>query len=404
MDSRNEPFRFEYLPTELAFGRGCVGRLGATLAERGHSRALLVCGRNVGANEDVMAPVRSGLGDRLRSTFARTTPEKRLETVFEGAERIRDGEADCVVAVGGGSSINVAKAMCLVDALDRPPADVVAEIRETGRLPAPDPEVTVAPNVVVPTTLPGADLSDGGGISRGRSAASATDAGAGNPSASFADRRLMPTAVFYDPALVATTPDDVLAASAMNGFDKGVETIYSRASTPISRAHAVEGLRYLRDALPELRGATADDEALHRSVLGTALVQYGCQTNLVHAFGNGVSDVGGVHQGIAHGVVAPVVLRYVFDNADAERHRLAEALGVPTDGRSDADLADAIVERVTAVARDLHLPERLRELDVESAALPAMATAIVESRKHARNPPGVSPSREEVLDRLRAAW
>ncbi len=398
-------FEFEYVATDLAFGRGCVDGLAAALAERGLSRALVVCGTNVGANRAVMDPVEAGLGDRLAGVFDETTPGKAIETVLDGVERLRTLDADVVVAVGGGSSLNVARAMCAVAPLDLPRAEVVATAREAGAIPVPDEPTPPVPNVVVPTTMPGADLTTSGGIMVPASPDDPAVGASDRRSVRIGDPRLMAEVACYDPSLFETTPTRVLAASAMNGFDKGLETAYSRTATPPGVAHALHGLRYLHAGLPELLDAPPGDPAYDRAVLGLPLVQYGRQSNIVHTFGNGVSFHYDVQQGTVHGIVVPHVLRYVFDRVDAGRRLIAGALGVETAGRTDAAVADAVVEEVTAVRDALGLPARLRDVDgLARDHLPAVADEIAANHKHARNPPGIDPTADDVLEILHAAW
>lgn len=403
MASETDPFHFEYLPTEVLFGEGCVKTLGEKLDDYGFSRVLVVCGTNVGANHDVIDPMKAALGDRLVSIFAQTTPTKDIHTVLDGAHRITKERIDCAVAVGGGSSINVARAMCLLDSLDQPNNELVTQAWRTGSLSSPNSSNELLPNFVVPTTMAGADLTHDGGITVTNPEASGE--AVERRSASFSDERLLPAAVCYDPQLFATTPTPVLAASAMNGFDKGLETVYSRESNPISRAHALQGLRHLRAGLPGLRESDPADEALHRSVLGILLVQYGRKTNIIHAFGNGISNVSPAHQGVAHGVLAPRVLRYVFDRAEAERRQIATALGLSIEAKPDDQIADAIISVVSEIRDALDLPAQLRTITgISRADLPEIAERIARNRKHSRNPPGIAPSTDDVHHILTSAW
>jgi alcohol dehydrogenase len=404
MTDSPDAFAFEYLPTTVVFGRDSVADLSAELSDRGCSRALVVTGRHVGANEAVMDPLRRGLGDRLAGVFAETTPEKAIGEAFVALDRFREVDADCVVALGGGSSINVARTVCLLCALDRPREDVVAAIRETGRVPTPGTDATIPPNFLVPTTMAGADLTYDGSIrlpDTGTYAAGPED----HRSGSLTDERLMPAAVCYDPALLATTPTDVLTASAMNGFDKGIETVYSRRANPISTAHALEGLRYLRAGLPDLAEADPEDACFDHAAVGIALVQYGRYTNFVHTFGNGVAGRYDVIQGAVHGIVAPEALRYVFEHVDGRRRRIAGALGLDTDGRSDGAVAEAIVADVRAIRDALGLPARLRAVPgIERDHLPELAETIATNYKHERNPPGLDPTVAQIRSVLEAAW
>jgi alcohol dehydrogenase len=399
-------FEFEYSPGKIACGPGCVGEIGVELERRGVERALIVCGSTVGSTPAVVDPVRKGVGDRLVDVFAETTPEKRLATAVDGARLARRADVGALVALGGGSSLDVAKVIAALASHDRPPEDVAAESVEERSVPVASGGDPV-PIVAVPTTLAGADLSVVGGVTL----ALDPEADGEAPYGSVSDRRLMPAALFYDPELFATTPKGVLTASAMNGFDKGVEALYTRNATPITDGTAMRGLRLLRSGLPALADDPIDDERLMEALAGTVLVQYGVSTpgsyklSLVHAFGHGFSRDYDVHQGTIHGIVAPHVLRYLFENAYARRDLLAEALGVRTEGEGDEELAEAVIDAVTAVRDSLGLPARLRSVDsLDRDDLTDVAAAIEDDGLVATAPEGLDPTAEEIEAVLRRAW
>ncbi len=102
-----EPFTHSYRPGSVHFGRKSVGNIGDVIEDHGYQNALVVTGHNVGANTDVMDPITKNLGDRLAGVFAGTTPEKKLETVFAGIERVDATDADILIGVGSGSSVDV---------------------------------------------------------------------------------------------------------------------------------------------------------------------------------------------------------------------------------------------------------------------------------------------------------
>ena len=345
-DDLGTPFRFDYDPATLRYGPNCVGDLGAELDALDRDRALLVTGSTVGETSAVMDPVRAGLGERLGGHFGGTTPQKRLGTAYEALAEFRETGADVIVAVGGGSSLDVATVVAVLAATDRTPDAMGTELVETGTLPVPDDGLP--PVVTVPTTLAGADLSQVAGVTADPETCPVDSAASGGVS----DPALMPATACYDPELLATTPPGVLAASAMNGFDKGIETLYARNATPVTDATAVRGLGLLHEGLRRLGSDGADERTLEPVVRGLLLVQYGVSRpgettlSVIHAFGHGLTRHHDVQQGAAHAVVAPHVLRYLFDRVDGRRDLLAEALGV-----DDApDAADAVVDAVAAVA------------------------------------------------------
>ncbi|SFB75690.1 Alcohol dehydrogenase, class IV [Halobiforma haloterrestris] len=400
--SRESPFRFEYDPATIGFGPGCVDDLAAELERLGRERALVVCGSTVGSTPAVIDPVTAGLGDRLAGVFDETTPEKRLETALDGRDRLEDGNADALVSLGGGSSIDVAKAISTLAASDRTREEAAAEFAETGTLAVPDDPV---PIVAVPTTLAGADLSQGAGLAASP-ASGLVDEGVGG---GLSDPELMPAAAYYDPELLATTPESVLTGSAMNGFDKGLETIYAANATPITDATAARGLAALESNLRAYGRGERDLETYEGLLEGIVLVQYGISRpggttlSIVHAFGHGLTRGYEVQQGVAHAVVVPHVLEYLFerDGVDARVDVLADALGVEDASRT----GDAVVETVTEVRDALGLPSRLRDVDgPEPDAFEDVAEAILADGFMANAPPGLEPSVAEIEGVLEAAW
>ena len=391
-------FRFDYAPGTIRYGEGCVDALAEELAAVGADDALVVTGRTVGSTAAVMEPVRAGLGDRLAGEFDETTPAKRFETAGAGAERFADCGADAIVAVGGGSSLDVARIVAALSAAADSPDAAHDTFEETGAVAVP--AEGVPPVVAVPTTLAGADLSMVAGITSRRD---------GLVRGGVYDSQLMPAALHYDPDLVATTPRDVLCASAMNGFDKAVESTYAATGTPITDATAVRALRRLERGLPALGAGERDADTMEDVVVGTLLAQYGCSRadgltlSLIHAFGHGIARGYAVQQGAAHGIIAPHALRYLFAHVDGGRALLAEGFGVAADGPEAT--AEGVVERVESVRDELGLPTRLREIDdMAEADLPDVARDVYGDGLMPYCPEGLDPTVEELEAVLRAAW
>jgi alcohol dehydrogenase class IV len=351
-------FRFDYRPGVLRFGADCVTDLGTELGARGVERALVVAGRTVGTTPAVIDPVRAGLGDRLAGVFAETTPEKRLATAFDAVDAMREHDADAFVALGGGSSLDVATVASVLAATDQDPEAVGETFESTGTIPIPQGELP--PIAAVPTTLAGAELSQVAGLTASPESGLVTAETGGGVS----HPKLMPSAVFHDPELVATTPREVLAASAMNGFDKALESTYARTATPVTDATATRALGVLADALPALGSDPVTPADVEPVLEGILLAQYGISRpdgttlSLVHAFGHALTRTYDVQQGAAHAVMAPHALAYVLENVDAGRDLLVDAFDV-TDPEDD----DAIVAAVAAVRDALDLPTRLRDVD-----------------------------------------
>ncbi|WP_394741554.1 iron-containing alcohol dehydrogenase family protein [Natronococcus roseus] len=401
--TRDPAFRFEYHPATIRFGAGCTDALESELEELDLERALVVCGSTVGDTPEVIDPVREGLGDRLAGVFDETTPDKRLGTAFDGLDRLEAEDADILVSLGGGSSLDVAKAVSVLAASDRSRDRIAEEFAQTGTIDVPDDGLV--PIVAVPTTLAGADLSTGAGITAAPDSGLVDEELGGGVS----DSGLMPTAAFYDPELVATTPDSILTGSAMNGFDKGLETVYAANASPVTDATARHGLEKFGDGLEAFGRGERDVETFETLLEGLLLVQYGISRpdgttlSVVHAFGHGLRDAYDLQQGVAHAVVVPHVLRYLFERegVDARAGLLASALGVG----DAADHGAAVVDRVAELRDELGLPFRLRDLEpVEDDEFGDVAEAILADGFMANAPPGLDPTAEEIEGVLEEAW
>jgi len=393
-------FVHDFQPGAIHYGRGCVADLGEAMADRGLDSPLVVTGTNVGANPEAMDPVEAGLGDRLAEVFDETSPEKRIETAYDGVERMHDLDADALVAVGSGSSLDVARFMRVLDAEFRSLKEIRTEVEETGTVAVPDDRDALVPLFVVPTTFAGADMSVAAAITY-------PTADGGRAETIPVAKSNIPTGLFYDPELFESTPTSVLAGSAINGFDKALETVYSAFANPITDATAVQSLTYLRDSLPDLRHAD-DPAVMDRAVMGIVLAQYGVsmpeayKINVVHAFGHALRNEFGLQQGVAHAIVVPQVLELIFEQVDGRRGLLAEGLVVEEDVE---DEAAAVVAAVEEIRDGLDLPSRLR--DVEGPAEEGLHDAAVYARNDPfidLGPEGFDPSVDDLEGVLRDAW
>lgn len=400
----NREFRFEYQPPAIRFGADTVEtHLGSELRRLGAANALVVCGKNVGRSPAVMGPIRTGLGEHIAGVFDQTTPAKRLETALAGAREFAAADADALVAVGGGSSLDVATVIRILARTDRSEAAIREEFTETGTLATPEDSLPAM--VAIPTTLAGADLSSMAGITHrpGGATDSPKHGGVGG-------ERLLPAVVWYDPTLVGTTPRSVLTGSAMNGFDKGIETLYARNRTPITDATAMRGLECLVQSLPTLTDEHRGWD-LETILEGIILVQYGISRgnestlSLIHAFGHGLRAHTDCHQGKAHAIVAPPALELLFERVDGRRHLLARALGFDPAGEDPMVIADAVVDRVATLRDRLHLPATLQAIDgLERSDLAAIASITRNDYLMANTPPHFEPTAEDLQGVLERVW
>lgn len=390
-----DSFEYDYRGMALKYGRGCVQTIGQKLNELEYDRVLVVTGRNVGTNPAVMEPVKTALSDHTVEIFAETTPAKRADTAFEGIEILREMDADVIIGVGGGSSLDVARQMSVFEGDNRSLESFRTEAK-SGSVQPPVSSPDRLPVIVVPTTFAGADMSAGGSIEL----LSPEESPSGDPVRTSGLET--PKAVFYDPDLFETSPISALAGSAMNGFNKGIESLYARTATPITDSTAIQGLNLLRHSLPRL---SDDNAAIDHAVTGIILVQFDRQTSIIHAFGHGFSRRYDIQQGIAHAIMLPHVLRYLFSHSDAGRELIAQGLGIDTTAYSDDEIASKIIKTLNSIRTSLDIPTQIRELEpVSKADLSVIAESVIADYGMDNLPQHLNPSQEDIEKLLHDAW
>jgi maleylacetate reductase len=339
------PFVYNSLPTRVVFGAGSVKQLPDEIAKLGAKRALLL---STPGRTSMLLPIRNSLGGMLAGTYDKVV----MHTPVEGAEEVRalakSLNADCAVAVGGGSTIGFGKAIALTSGL---------------------------PVVAVPTTYSGSEMTTIWGLSEGGAKKTGRDP------------KVLPKVVVYDPELTLDLPAAVTAASGMNAIAHCAEALYAHDGNPIVSLMAEEGIRALSTALPlilsDLKNLQARSDALYGSWLAgctIATTSVALHHKLCHVLGGF-----GLPHAETHSIVLPHALKYNGTAAPEAIARIGKAL----QGKNLWDMQ-----------KSLGLPMRLadlgmKEADIERTAKIAVAAPYPNPRKVEYDP---------VLALLRNAW
>jgi alcohol dehydrogenase class IV len=209
------PVEFGDWPGRIVFGGGAVAQLRDIVARHGGSRALVLCGNSV-ANSGLLDKIKAGLGDRLASVFPEVAAHTPVEMVARALAQFRDSGADCVVTVGGGSTIDAGKAICLTLATGGDLEPYAIRYTPGGvmeRQPLPASNVL---HIAVPTT-----------------AGSASDvmptAACRDPQTRrkllFWDDVLIPKVTVLDPEMAVAAPPALTAATGMTAMARAIETL-----------------------------------------------------------------------------------------------------------------------------------------------------------------------------------
>jgi alcohol dehydrogenase class IV len=320
---------------QVRFGDGVAARLRPVLQEASVRRALVLTSPGV----EAAGPVIDGLGRAVVGRFDEAAAHVPVPVVRAAVQRARAESVDCLVAIGGGSVIDLAKAVAFF--LEQ----------EAG---TPGVSFTDRPNfalVAVPTTLAGAE---------GSSRFAMTDPAARHKQGTESPT-LVPRWAIYDPRLLAATPPPVIAASGMTAISHALQALLSPASP---EAEALGGA-----ALSRLYGglaiAASEPAAAGPALEGAALAARAAQNSapsLVQALAQLLGGRCGVGHGAAVALVLPPVLRF---NGDALGNRMEQVSGLV----GTADIADAM----EALRAELGLPAGLSALGVGDDDIAAVA-------------------------------
>jgi alcohol dehydrogenase len=378
----------------FVFEPGAVDKLVGEVRALGASRALVVCGGNTRRSR-LFARVTEQLGDLWVATFDQVVEHSSTRLVTEGAERAREAEIDALVAVGGGSASDTAKAVAILLAEGGRIEDHASRFEPPDRFFSRELHRPKLPVIAIPTTASAAEVTPGLGIR-------ASD----GTKLLFWDIKLASRVILLDPVANLEVPVALMASTAMNGFAHCAEGLYSRLRNPISEGLALQGARLFAKAVPAM--VAEPDNPDHRGqVLAAAalsgMVISNARVGIHHAVCHCLGALGGLSHGVANAIMLPHALRYNVDVAAGELRGLAEALGVPVAGKSDAFAAEAAIDAVRELQRKAKVPNRLRDTGLDRNLLPRIAEHTLLDRGLFFNPKRTATS-EPVLRLLEGAW
>lgn len=356
--------------TTIDFEPGAVARVADIARQAGMSRPLLVTDPGLAAGP-VFARVREALGAMPHAVYDRTPQNPTEEAAEEGAARYRDEGCDGVIAVGGGSPIDLGKAVALL-ATHEGPIGQYAAIR--GGMARITPRV--APLVAVPTTA-------GTGSEVGRASLITLRDGS---KLGIIGPPMIPKAAICDPDLTLGLPPGLTAATGMDALTHCFETYLSPRVNPPADAIALDGAaraaKWIRAAVEDGANREARWHMMMASLQGGLTFQKGLGAvhSMSHPLGGLKDPV--LHHGTLNAVILPAVLRFNRSHAEEKCDALARAVGVS----SGAELA-GFVERLNAA---LGLPPSLRAMGVREEVIPRMIDGALADHSTATNPRPVS--------------
>jgi len=316
------PFVYSSAPQRVVFGAGALQHLAREIEALGARRALVLCTPGQRPQAERIAGM---LGAHAAGVFDRAAMHVPIETAREARAVARRLGADCAVAIGGGSTTGLGKAIALDSGL---------------------------PILAIPTTYAGSEMTPIYGI---------TEAGIKKTGK---DPRVLPRTVIYDPELTLGLPVGISVTSGINAIAHAAEGLYAADTNPVMDLMAAEGIAALGRALPAIRASAKDPsargDALYGAWLcGTVLGNVGMALHhkLCHTLGGSFD----LPHAETHTIVLPHALAYNAQAALEAMVRIARSLG----GRNAANAARLVYD----LARDNGAPVALRDIGMQEADL-----------------------------------
>ena len=348
---------FDFQPrTRVVFGQGTFERLGHLARDLGMTRVLLVADPGLVGAGYVAQAVRlletASIGTDTFSEFDANPDSDMAEKGREHASRFKP---DAIVGLGGGSSLDCAKAINFL----LTNGGTMADYRGYGKASEP-----LLPMIGIPTTA--------GTGSEAQSYAVIADANTrmkmacGDPSAAF-------RIAILDPNLTLTAPRHVSAMAGYDAIAHAVETTVTTRRTAMSDTFSQQAWRLLGDAFERVLLHPADIEARSAMLMGAHLAGAAIEQSMLgaaHACANPLTARYNLAHGLALAILLPHVVRW---NAAIANERYATLLGSPRRRARDEDAAEALARRLEDLAGAAGLSVTLRDSGVAEEALPALA-------------------------------
>lgn len=322
-------FTYNAVASRIIFGVNAVKSLEEEIKRLGAERALVLCTPEQKSSAEQIAAL---LGPRSAGIFAQATMHVPIETARAARAVARKLKADCAIAIGGGSTTGLAKAISLESAL---------------------------PIIAIPTTYAGSEvtpiygLTEGGIKKTGR------------------DPKVIPRVVIYDPALTISMPMSLTLASGMNAIAHAAEGLYAEDSNPVISLLAEEGIRAMSAGLRRV-GETPDDMEVRSNCLygawlcGTVLGSVGVA--LHHKLCHTVGGAFNLPHAETHAVILPHAVEFNAPAVPDAMQRIARALGASHAARGLYDLG-----------KSLGLPQSLQAIGMKSQDLDRAADLALQS-------------------------
>ncbi len=375
-----------FVSSNVVFGKDAAKKLPEILKEYKAKNVMVVYDAGVkmaGIATKVLEEIEKA--DVKITVFDGVIPNPTNEVVEEAAEIAKKENIDVFVAVGGGSSIDLTKAVNILMTNPGP----IGQYGGIGMV-----KEAVLPLIAIPTTA--------GTSSEITNVVALTDTEAVCKYV-IIDNKIVADKVIADPEFTRTMPPSVTAATGMDAITHAVESYISNMSTPLTEYHSLKGLQIFYENLPKAVADGNDMQAREQMMLGCIIAGFGfsnANLGLVHGIAHTLSAHFHLAHGMANATVLPYVMEYNADSCPEKMVELAKAIQLPVSGNLDEDKL-LLSKELLKLTKTLGI-KTLSEQGIKEEDLSMLADDVLKEPVLGFNPKqGVT--KEDVLDILRKA-
>ena len=357
-------------------GKGAISAIADEVNARGFKKVFVASDPDLikfGVTAKVLAVLDGAKIDY--TVFSDIKPNPTIENVKAGVKMFRECGADCIVAIGGGSSIDTAKAIGII--ITNPEFEDVRSLEGV----APTKNKCV-PIIAVPTTAgTAAEVTINYVI---------TDAEK-NRKMVCVDVHDIPVVAVVDPDMMATMPKGLTAATGMDALTHAIEGYITGGAWALSDMFHIEAIRIIAKSL---RAAVAgEDEGREGMALGQYIAGMGFSNvglGIVHSMAHPLGALYDTPHGVANAIILPTVMEYNAEATGDKYKYIAEAMGVEgVDKMSVAEYRKAAVDAVRQLSVDVGIPTDLKEI-VKAEDIPFLAQSAFDDACRPGNPKATS--------------
>ncbi len=368
----NQSYNYHF-PTSIRFGPGVIKELAPYLIKNNWKAPLIVSDSRITELSFFKEIIDSLQTKKIKTqTYSGISKNPVKSNVLKGVQVFKKSKCDCIIGLGGGASIDVARAMALKANHNKDLFDYDDSLGGDQLIIEKIP-----PFITIPTTC-------GTGSEVGRSTVIADDET--HMKKVLFSPRLMAIKVFADPLLTMELPAKITAATGMDALTHNIEAYLSKGFSPLCDGIALQGIKLIAESLKnavQSPNLEARSKMMMASLMGATSFQKGL--GIVHSLAHPLSTIFDTHHGLANAIMLPFGLKFNQNKVQKKLSFIASVIGLEKNDQ-------AFLNWVKNLKESINMPLSLKELNYDHSKIEQLSEIALQDVCHLSNPKNVSLS------------